>query len=89
MAALGRMPPKPHADMKIGKKATGKKKTGPLFSGLLSIRPAFNSTSEAVDKAKNALNTAIHEAWIEAEGRDPRNDDAYHDEFCAITGTAP
>jgi hypothetical protein len=63
-------------------------KTG-FFSGLLFVRPVFNHTSEAVDKATYALNNAIHEAWIEAKGRDPRNDDAYHDEFCAITGMAP
>ena len=53
--------------------------------GLLLTRPAFNRTSEAVDKAKNALNDAMHEAWIKAVGRDPRNDDAYHVEFCALT----
>jgi hypothetical protein len=56
---------------------------------LLFIRPVFNRTREAVDKAKNALNDAIHEAWIEAGGRDPRNDDDYHNEFCAITGMDP
>lgn len=28
MAALGRMPPKHHADMKLGKKAIAKKKAG-------------------------------------------------------------
>jgi hypothetical protein len=60
-----------------------------LFSGLLFIRPVFNRTREAVDKAKKALNDAIHEAWIEAEGRDPRNDNNYHNEFCAITGMDP
>jgi hypothetical protein len=63
-------------------------KTG-FLSGLLFTRPAFNRTSEVVDRAKNALNDAMHQAWIEAEGRDPRNDDAYHDEFCALTGMAP
>lgn len=57
--------------------------------GLLLTRPAFNRTSEAADKAKNALNDATHEAWIKAVGRDPRNDDAYHVEFCALTGMAP
>ncbi len=56
------------------------------FLGLLFVRPAYNHTKQAADKAKNALNTAMHEAWIEAECRDPRNDVAYHDEFCAITG---
>jgi hypothetical protein len=64
------------------------KKSG-FFSGLLSVRPVFNSTSKAVDRAKNALNDAIHQAWIEAEGRDPRDDDAYHDQFSALTGMAP
>ena len=60
-----------------------------LFSGLLFVRPVFNHTSEGVDKAIKALNNAIHEAWIEAEGRDPRDDDDYCDEFCAITGMPP
>jgi len=59
-----------------------------FLSSLFSIRPAFNRTSEAVDSAKNTLNATIQAAWIEAEGRDPRDDDSYHDQFCALTGMA-
>jgi hypothetical protein len=52
-----------------------------VLEGFFKVRPVFNRTSEAVDHARFALITAIRAAWIEAAGRDPRDDDSYHHQF--------
>jgi len=52
-----------------------------FLEGFFKIRPVFNRTSEAIDHARFSLITAIRAAWIEAAGRDPRDDDSYHDQF--------